>query len=59
MAEIFLQDLEQHQLKHMLEDGKITHYNRYVDDIFIIYNQTDTTPQIILERFNALHKNLQ
>jgi hypothetical protein len=42
MAEIFLQDLEQHQLKHMLEDGKITHYNRYVDDIFIIYNKNKT-----------------
>jgi hypothetical protein len=38
MAEIFLQDLEQNRLKHLLEDRKITHYNRYVDDIFIIYN---------------------
>jgi hypothetical protein len=43
------------------EDGKITYYNRYVDDIFLIlvYNRTKTTPQNILERFNTLHKDLQ
>jgi hypothetical protein len=57
MAEIFLQEIEQHQLKHVLEDSKITHYNRYVDDIFLIYSQTKTTPQSILERFNTLHKD--
>jgi hypothetical protein len=39
LAEIFLQNLEQHRIKHLLEDGNIIYYNRYVDDIFIIYNQ--------------------
>jgi hypothetical protein len=38
LAEIFLQDLEQHRIKHLLEDGNIIYYNRYIDDIFIIYN---------------------
>jgi hypothetical protein len=45
MAEIFLQDLEQNRIKHLLEDGKLTHYNRYVDDILIIYNHKKTTPK--------------
>jgi hypothetical protein len=56
LAEIFLQDLEQHRIKHLLEDGNIIYYNRYVDDIFIIYNQTKINPQIITEHFNVEHK---
>jgi hypothetical protein len=59
MVEIFLQEIEQHQLKHILEDRKIIYYNRYVDDIFLIYNRTKTTPQRILECLNTLHKDLQ
>jgi hypothetical protein len=61
LAEIFLQDLEQHRIKHLLEGGRITHYNRYVDDIFIIYNQTKITPQNQIEHFNEQQKtyNLQ
>jgi hypothetical protein len=51
--EIFLQDLEQHRLKHLLEGNKIVYYNRYVGDIFII------TPQTVLEQFNAQHRDLQ
>jgi hypothetical protein len=58
MAEIFLQDLDQNRIKHMLEDGKITYYNRYVDDIFIICNQTKITHQILLEQLSAQHKDL-
>jgi hypothetical protein len=58
MAEIFLQRLEQNRIKH-LEDEKITYYNRYVDDIFIIYNQTRITPQCLLEHFNKQQKSLQ
>jgi hypothetical protein len=37
IAEIFLQDLEQNRLQHLLDGKKIMYYNRYVDDIFIIY----------------------
>ncbi|PNF38136.1 hypothetical protein B7P43_G14608 [Cryptotermes secundus] len=59
MAEIFLQDLEQNRIKQLLEDEKITYYNRYVDDIFIIYNQTKITPQCLLEHFSGQHRNLQ
>jgi hypothetical protein len=59
MAEIFQQDSEQNKIKHLLEDVKITRYNRYVDDIFIIHNQTKITPQSLLEQFNTQHKDLQ
>jgi hypothetical protein len=48
IAEHFLQDLEQNRLKHLLEGKKIVYYNRYIDDIFIIYNQTKITPQTTL-----------
>jgi hypothetical protein len=58
LAEIFLQDLEQNRLKHLLEDKKIVYYNRYVDDIFIIYDQRKITPQTILEDFNIQHKDV-
>jgi hypothetical protein len=59
LAEIFLQDLEQQRIKHLLEDGNIIYYNRYVDDIIIINNETKIKPQIISEQFNLLHKDLQ
>jgi hypothetical protein len=41
----FLQDLEQNRLKHLLEYKMIACYNRHLDDIFIIYNETKITPQ--------------
>jgi hypothetical protein len=58
LAEIFLQDLEQHRIKHLLEGGNIIYYNRYVDDIFIIYNQAKITPHTLTEHFNAQHEDL-
>jgi hypothetical protein len=59
IAEIFLQDLEQNRLKHLLEDKRIVYYNKYVDDIFLLYDQTKITPQTILEQFNIQHKDLK
>jgi hypothetical protein len=43
MAENFIQDLEQNRIKHFLEGEQIVYYNRYVDDIILIYNQTKIT----------------
>jgi hypothetical protein len=43
----------------MLEGENIIYYKRYVDDIFIVYNQTKITPQSLFEQFNAQHKDLQ
>jgi hypothetical protein len=61
LAEMFLQYLEQHRIKHLLEGVIIIYWNRYVDDIFIIYNQTKITPQNQTEHFNVQDKtyNLQ
>jgi hypothetical protein len=59
MVDIFLQDLEQNRIKHLLADEKIVYYNRYVDGIFSIYNQTKITPQTISEYFNVQRRNLQ
>jgi hypothetical protein len=59
ITENFLQDIEQNTLKHLLEGKEIVYYNRYVDDIFIICNQTKITPQTILEQFDAQHRDLQ
>jgi hypothetical protein len=36
IAEMFLQDLEQNRLKHLLEGKKFVYCDRHVDDIFII-----------------------
>jgi hypothetical protein len=58
-AEVFLQELEQTRLKHLLEGKRIIYYNRYVDDIFIIYDQSKITSQNILQQFNAQHRDLQ
>jgi hypothetical protein len=41
-----------------LEDGKIIYYNRYVDDIILIYDQSKINPQIINTEFNTQHKEL-
>ena len=59
MAEIFLQHFEQRIIKFLLEDKRILYYNRYVDDIFMIYNHSKITPQQILEQFNTQNKNLK
>ncbi|PNF32319.1 hypothetical protein B7P43_G14024 [Cryptotermes secundus] len=58
MAEVFLQHFEQREVKHLLEDKHIIYYNRYVDDIILIYNQLKVTPQFILDQFNKQNKNL-
>jgi hypothetical protein len=44
IVEIFLQNLEQNRLKHLLEGKMIMYYNIYIDDIFIVYNQTNNPP---------------
>jgi hypothetical protein len=56
---IFLQHLEQQILKHILEGQVIVYYTRYVDDIFIIYNQDKIGLEQILEQFNKQQKALQ
>jgi len=59
VAEIFLQDLENTHLKQILDAQNITFYARYVDDILLIYNTKNTTPEIMHSHINKVHPNLQ
>jgi hypothetical protein len=59
VAESFIQYLEQQVLKHAIESKTIIYYTRYVDNIFIIYDQCEITPELILEHFNKQHKAIE
>jgi hypothetical protein len=58
MAEIFLQ-LESTIIKHLSDDKIICFYNRYVDNILLIYDNTRTNPDIITKYVNSIHNNIQ
>jgi hypothetical protein len=51
--------LEHNNILNILSKHHIVSYNRYVDDILIIYNQTRTNIEEVLEEFNKIHKILQ
>jgi hypothetical protein len=58
IAEIFLQYFEQHIIKNSLDNNNIIFYNRYVDDILIIFYSKKTNYDI--QNFmNTIHKGLQ
>jgi hypothetical protein len=56
IAELFLNNLEPSYLKQLLDN--IIFYTRYVDDILIVYNSTQITPEIINDQINKIHPNL-
>ena len=58
-AEVFLQHLEEAHIKHLLNTNSITFYNRYADDILIIYDSTRTTYESILQYTNRIHNNMR
>jgi len=59
MAEVYLQYIEETNIKQWLESKEIAYYKRYVDDILIIYNQNKIHEQTILQEINKIDKNLQ
>jgi hypothetical protein len=59
LTETFIQNLEQHLLKHNIESKAIIYYTTLVDDTFIVYIQNKITPESILEHFNKQPKTLQ
>jgi hypothetical protein len=59
VAEIFLQQLENTHIKHLLDTKNIIYYMRYVDDILIIYDTTHINDNTIHEYINRIHTNLQ
>jgi hypothetical protein len=59
LAEIFLQYHEQYTVKNILDNNKMNFYNRYVDDIIIIFDNANTSVDEISNYMNNLHKHLQ
>ena len=55
MSEIFLQYLEDQYIEKIKKQFNITYYCRFVDDIFIIYENSND----ILHKFNNIHSKLQ
>ena len=59
MAEIFLQQLENSIIKHLIDAKILSFYTRYVDDILLIYDSTRTNPDNILQYVDTIHSNIQ
>jgi retron-type reverse transcriptase len=59
MAEIFLQHIENTQLKQILDKNNIIFYTTYVDDRLIIYVTNKITPEAISDHINCIHPALQ
>jgi hypothetical protein len=59
IAEIFLQHYENHIIKSILDTNKINIYNRYVDDIIIIFDNTNNNVDETSSYMNNLHEHLQ
>ena len=54
LAEIYIQGIEETNIKHWLESKEIIYYKRYVDDIFILYNQNNSIEQQISNKGELL-----
>ena len=59
IAEIFLLNYEDNHIKQNLDTKSILYYTRYVDDIFIVYDETKTNPQTINTQINKIHNNMK
>jgi hypothetical protein len=59
IAEIFLQNYEDKNIKEFLEAKSITFYVRYVDDILIIFDKTEISPKNINTYINKVHNNIK
>jgi hypothetical protein len=59
LAEIYLQYFEKIHLKHHLETKDNIYYKRYVDDLFIIYDQTKINEDTIHDIINNIDENLE
>jgi len=58
LAEIYLQFFERIYLKHYLETKNIIYYNRYVDDLIIIYDYTKINADNIHDIINSTDVHL-
>jgi hypothetical protein len=58
IADIFLQYYENMFIKHLFESKNIIYYSRYVDDIFITYDNMITDPDSLTNNMNNIHKDI-
>ena len=58
VAEIFLQHLGKTHIKHLIDSKHLIFYARYVDDIFIIYDSSLTSPTNIQHYMDTIHDNI-
>jgi len=59
MADIFLHQLENSIIKHLIDAKILSYYTRYVDGILLIYDSTRTNPENILHCVDTIHSNIQ
>jgi len=59
IAEIFLQQYEDKNIKHLLDTKNIAYYARYVDDILIIFDTTKISLHTITRYINNIHSNIK
>jgi hypothetical protein len=58
LAEVFIQHMEHKYIYPVLRTRGIIVYYRYVDDIFIIYDQQKTNIRQTLEEFNSIQPTI-
>ena len=59
VAEIFIKHFEDAHIKQVLDNRIIIFYNRYVDDILIIYDTAKTNHDLITSYIKRIHKDIQ
>lgn len=59
IIEIFLQFCEDRILKSNLGNKKISFYNRYIDDILLVFDSHKTTADEIQNYMNRIHQHVK
>jgi hypothetical protein len=59
LSEIYLQYVESNYIVDIITKYNIQGYFRYVDDVLIIYDPTNTDICSVLNEFNNIHPQLQ
>ena len=59
VAEIFLQQYEDANIKHLLDTKKLAYYARYVDDILIIFDTTKINLHTVNTYKDNIHSNIK
>ena len=59
VAEIFLQQYEDANIKHLLDTKKLAYYARYVDNIQIIFNMTKINLHTVNTYIDNIHSNIK